>query len=223
MRTKHAFIILLAALSVMGCQSLSAQKKISKKFVETPLSVVLAEVENQTGYSIMYKTSEVNGNKLITATFKDASVKTVLKKVLDFNLEYKIQKKMIVISKRPPMVQTVTQGSSPAFVASESSRVEAFKASAQDSARMHIDSIVATTRTRIEHHIDTVLNITTEILTREKQQPAKKPKKETRKGHYVQGYIGAGYGGIDYRLTDGKSIGFVSGLAQINYAYFFRP
>lgn len=223
MRTKHAFIILLAALSVLGCQSLSAQKKISKKFVETPLSVVLAEVEKQTGYSIMYKTSEVNGNKLITATFKDASVKTVLKKVLDFNLEYKIQKKMIVISKRPPMVKTVTQGSSPAFVASESSRVEAFKASAQDSARMHIDSIVATTRTRIEHHIDTVLNITTEILTREKQQPAKKPKKETRKGHYVQGYIGAGYGGIDYRLTDGKNIGFVSGLAQINYAYFFRP
>lgn len=57
-----------------------------------------------------------------------------------------------------------------------------------------------------------MLNITTEILTREKQQPAKKPKKETRKGHYLQGYVGAGYGGIDYRLTDGKNVGSVSGL-----------
>lgn len=212
MRPKCFCIALFVALSVFGWQPLSAQKKITKKFVETPLSEVLAEVERQTGYSIMYKTNEVNGDKPITATFKDASAGTVLKKVLDFNLEYKIQKKLIVISKKAPVVKTVTQGSSQADIAAESSRVQAFKASAQDSVRLHIDSIVATTRTRVEHRIDTVLNITTEILTREKQQPAKKPKKETRKGHYLQGYVGAGYGGIDYRLTDGKNVGSVSGL-----------
>ncbi len=223
MKHKIYFAVLLLLLSVLGVQPLSAQKKITKKFVDTPLSEVLVEVEKQTGYSIMYKTNEVNGNKRITATFKDASANTVLKKVLDFNLEYKIQKKLIVITKKAPVVKTVTQGSSSADIAAESSRVQAYKASVQDSVQLHIDSIVATTHTRVEHRIDTVLNITTEILTQEKQQPAKKPKKPTRKGHYLQGYLGAGYGGIDYRLTDGKNIGFVSGLGQINYAYFFTP
>lgn len=221
MNPRHT-IFLFALLMLLG-QPIAAQKKITKKFVDTPLSEVLAEVEKQTGYSIMYKTSEVNGNKRITASFKDASANTVLKKVLDFNLEYKIQKKLIVITKKPPVVKTVTQGTSTANIAAESSHTQAFKASEQDSVQLHIDSIVATTHTRVEHRIDTVLNITTEILTKEKAQPAKKPKKETRKGHYLQGYLGAGYGGIDYRLTDGKNIGFVSGLGQIGYAYFFTP
>ncbi len=221
MNPRHT-ILLFALLMLLG-QPIAAQKKITKKFVDTPLSEVLAEVERQTGYSIMYKTSEVNGDKRITASFKDASANTVLKKVLDFDLEYKIQKKLIVIAKKPPVVKTITQGTSAASVAAESSHTQAFKASAQDSVRLHIDSIVATTHMRIEHRIDTVLNITTEILTKEKEQPAKKPKKETRKGHYLQGYLGAGYGGLDYRLTDGKNIGSVSGLGQIGYAYFFTP
>ncbi len=220
---KRHKIVIIFALLMLIFQPIAAQKKITKRFVQTPLSEVLAEIEKQTGYSIMYKTNEVNGNKLITASFKDASANTVLKKVLDFNLEYKIQKSMIVISKRAPVVKTVKQGTSQADVAAESSHVKTYKASAQDSVQLHIDSIVATTHTRIEHRIDTVLNITTEVLTKEKQQPVKKPKKETRKGHYLQGYLGAGYGGIDYRLTDGKNIGFVSGLGQIGYAYFFTP
>jgi outer membrane protein OmpA-like peptidoglycan-associated protein len=221
MKFRHT--IFLFALLMLLVQPIAAQKKITKRFVQTPLSEVLAEIEKQTGYSIMYKTNEVNGNKLITASFKDASANTVLKKVLDFNLEYKIQKSMIVIGKRPPVVKTVKQGTSQADVAAESSLTQTYKASAQDSVQLHIDSIVATTHTRVEHRIDTVLNITTEILTQEKQKPAKKPKKETRKGHYLEGYLGVGYGGIDYKLQDGKDVGFVSGLGQINYAYFFTP
>lgn len=47
-----------------------------------------------------------------------------------------------------------------------------------------------------------------------------------RKGHYIQAYVGVGYGSIGFRLNDahgGKVTGFVSGRVQAQYAYFFHP
>ena len=46
-----------------------------------------------------------------------------------------------------------------------------------------------------------------------------------RKGHYVQAYLGAGYGSIGFTLDPnhgGKVTGFVSGRAHVQYAYFFH-
>ncbi|MBQ7531514.1 MAG: OmpA family protein [Paludibacteraceae bacterium] len=47
-----------------------------------------------------------------------------------------------------------------------------------------------------------------------------------RKGHYVQAYIGGGYGSIGFRLAEGhggKVSGFATGRVQAQYAYFFHP
>ena len=47
----------------------------------------------------------------------------------------------------------------------------------------------------------------------------------SRKGHYVQAYLGGGYGSIGFRLDEGhggKVTGFFSGRAQVQYAYFFH-
>lgn len=47
----------------------------------------------------------------------------------------------------------------------------------------------------------------------------------SRKGHYVQAYIGGGYGSIGFRLDQnhgGKVTGFATGRAQVQYAYFFH-
>ncbi len=47
----------------------------------------------------------------------------------------------------------------------------------------------------------------------------------SRKGHYVQAYIGGGYGSIGFRLNEdhgGKVSGSFSGRAQLQYAYFFH-
>lgn len=46
-----------------------------------------------------------------------------------------------------------------------------------------------------------------------------------RKGHYVQAYIGGGYGSIGFNLNadhGGKVTGFFSGRLQAQYAYFFH-
>ncbi len=47
------------------------------------------------------------------------------------------------------------------------------------------------------------------------------------KGHYIEAYIGGGYGSPGYKIADsdnlnGKLTGSFSGLLQINYAYFFH-
>ncbi|MBO7454935.1 MAG: OmpA family protein [Paludibacteraceae bacterium] len=47
-----------------------------------------------------------------------------------------------------------------------------------------------------------------------------------RKGHYVQAYIGGGYGSIGFKLDEnhgGKVTGFATARAQVQYAYFFHP
>ena len=47
-----------------------------------------------------------------------------------------------------------------------------------------------------------------------------------RKGHYIQAYIGGGYGSIGFHLNDahgGKVTGFVTGRLQAQYAWFFHP
>ena len=47
----------------------------------------------------------------------------------------------------------------------------------------------------------------------------------SRKGHYLQAYLGGGYGTIGFRLDEnhgGKVTGFVTGRVQAQYAYFFH-
>ena len=82
---------------------------INKTFKNETLKTVLKEVEQQTGLSVIYKTDEVNENKRITATFKNASLDEVLNKVLDKDLTYKLQNKMIVILKRRRNLMTAVQ------------------------------------------------------------------------------------------------------------------
>ena len=46
-----------------------------------------------------------------------------------------------------------------------------------------------------------------------------------RKGHYLQAYVGGGYGSIGFKLDPnhgGKVTGFATGRVQAQYAYFFH-
>jgi TonB-linked SusC/RagA family outer membrane protein len=98
MRKLKLIILLLGVLMVTGT-GLHAQK-VTKSFQAENLKSVLKEIEKQTGLSIMYQTDEVNENKLITASFADATIEMVLQRVLDSNLTFSIDNKMIVIHKR---------------------------------------------------------------------------------------------------------------------------
>ena len=85
MYRKHVGRALILALMLSGATSMNAQR-ITRQFKNVPLKTVLAEVEKELQYSIIYKKDEVNERKQITRDFKDASLEEVLSAVLDNGL-----------------------------------------------------------------------------------------------------------------------------------------
>lgn len=75
----------------------SYAQTVSRVFKNTPLKTVLKEIENQTGYSIIYEKTDVNEEKSITRTFEQVPVNDVLSDVLDKSLSFSIENKMITI------------------------------------------------------------------------------------------------------------------------------
>jgi TonB-linked SusC/RagA family outer membrane protein len=108
MKKRKVILLLLLYFVAIGPGHLIAQR-VSKVFSNTPLKSVLKEIEKQAGYSIMYKTDEVNETKLVTATFNDTPIEDVLKSVLDSNLSYTIENKMIIIHAGSGKSQVATQ------------------------------------------------------------------------------------------------------------------
>ena len=84
--------------------ALNAQT-VTKAFRSVPLKTVLEEVERQTGYSILFGNEDVDVSRPVTATFKDATLQTVLDTVLDKSLRYTVKGggKLVTISRRSPV------------------------------------------------------------------------------------------------------------------------
>ena len=84
--------------------ALNAQT-VTKAFRSVPLKTVLEEVERQTGYSILFENEDVDVSRPVTATFKDATLQTVLDTVLDKSLRYTVKGggKLVAISRRSPV------------------------------------------------------------------------------------------------------------------------
>ena len=64
MYRKHVGRALILALMLSGATSMNAQR-ITRQFKNVPLKTVLAEVEKELQYSIIYKKDEVNERKQI--------------------------------------------------------------------------------------------------------------------------------------------------------------
>ena len=85
--------------------ALNAQT-VTKAFRSVPLKTVLEEVERQTGYSILFENEDVDVSRPVTATFKDATLQTVLDTVLDKSLRYTVKGgggTLVTISRRSPV------------------------------------------------------------------------------------------------------------------------
>ena len=84
--------------------ALNAQT-VTKAFRSVPLKTVLEEVERQTGYSILFENEDVDVSRPVTATFKDATLQTVLDTVLDKSLRYTVKGggKLVPVSRRSPV------------------------------------------------------------------------------------------------------------------------
>lgn len=105
-KQRITYFMLLIAMSIMTHDLFS--QHVTKTFSSVPLKNVLKEVEKQTGYSIIYKTDEVNESKKINHSFSNSSAEEVLTQILDKNLGFTIDNKMIVIHKKENSKTTVT-------------------------------------------------------------------------------------------------------------------
>ena len=74
MNNRKNLLRLLLFVSLSFVAVILNGQTVSKTFKNEALKTVLKEVEKQTGLSVIYKTDEVNENKMITATFKNASI-----------------------------------------------------------------------------------------------------------------------------------------------------
>ncbi len=108
-KKKGRLLLSLILVSLFNCMSLNAQT-VTKTFHNVNLKNVLKEIERQTKLSVIYKVDEVNDDKKVTVTFKKTPVREVLSKVLDADLSFEVENKMITIHKNRSSIQRVQQG-----------------------------------------------------------------------------------------------------------------
>lgn len=104
----HVNLLFKKIAALIPCLLLAAAlnaQTVTKAFRSVPLKTVLEEVERQTGYSILFENEDVDVSSPVTATFRDATLRTVLDTVLDKSLRYTVKGggKLVTISRRSPV------------------------------------------------------------------------------------------------------------------------
>lgn len=167
-------VLLMVVLLVLPMAAATKKKPtkhapLSHNYKEAPLSTVFADISKKCDYELVYDPADVDLDKRITMRFKDASAKSVLKKVLDKDLEFKVQKSKIFINRKPvPPTE--------------------YKATATIPTQVDEDSAII-----VSTYVDTLYSINCKTVTKEvKNTTAVKP---SDKGHYVQAMVGGGYCG----------------------------
>lgn len=87
------------------------------------------------------------------------------------------------------------------------------------------DSLTRVQTTTIYHYTDTLtLLIASQDSVAKQREEVTYADSTSRKGHYIEAYVGLGYGSLGYSLTgaSNRAGGSFSGLLQIQYAYFFH-
>ena len=90
----HVNLLFKKIAALIPCLLLAAAlnaQTVTKAFRSVPLKTVLEEVERQTGYSILFENEDVDVSRPVSATFKDATLQTVLDTVLDKSLRYTVK------------------------------------------------------------------------------------------------------------------------------------
>jgi TonB-linked SusC/RagA family outer membrane protein len=84
-------------------------QNVTKTFKNVPLSQVLKELENQTGYSFIYNKSDIISVSDISGNFTNSSLTSVLDQVILPPLKYEIKGKIVAITKTTERPQKISQ------------------------------------------------------------------------------------------------------------------
>lgn len=195
--------ILLSGANAAQKKKTSSHKKLSKTYVDAPLADVLADIGKRTDYTIDYQDAELDLGQPVKAKFKDVSAVTAIRKILGKKYVVKAKRSVIKITNVPaPPIEYKVEAAQPASVEEDEEKT-------------------------VRIYQDTVYSVRCRTQTQriEPEMPAAPP--FTRKGHYIQALVGAGYGSLGYKLRlgdekAGKNLGDFQGSLQVQYAYYFH-
>lgn len=166
---------------------------------------VLQDIGKRCDYKIDYSEADVDLAAPVTRKFKEVGATTAIKKILGKQFVVKAKKGTIYITNvpQPPVTYQVV-------------------------AAIPVDTIEDEEKI-IKVYVDTAVAVKCRTQTR-KIEPEELPAPAlTGKGHYLQAFLGLGYGSLGYKLqktdnTDkvGKNLGDFQGSFQLQYAYYFH-
>jgi len=212
---KHFYIITLRIRHILLCililsvfsPSFAANKtkRFSKKYNNERLEVVLNDLCKRNGYTLDIL-DEIDLDKRITVEFNNAATSSVLRKVLDSDIQGKVKKGILTISRKPtpPIVYTVA-GTTPSSEIDNDSINEKTYQDTTFTVTCKMVTYADTSRTRV-NNIEDKDSLSTK-----------------RKAHNFQVLAGGGYGTLGYTLGDaGRVSGEFSGNLQLRYLYYFN-
>lgn len=111
-RIKSIFILILFCIVFYPLVSFAQDNaKFTIKDNSITIKEALAIVEKQTGFSIAYNESKLNGNKVISLALENAPLEEVMKEILkNTGFSYKIQGQYMIISETANSVPRVVSG-----------------------------------------------------------------------------------------------------------------
>ena len=218
---KRFTLITLALILLVPTSVFAAKNTFSKRYKNTTIKEVLADLKETTGTRVSFKKKEVSNTRRVTVAFHNATPEEVLNEL--FDCEYTITKKgkkgsSYVVTKRilaqsdtlfaSVPVDTVSLGKQ---VVSQEERPEESQTLLyrEEKLLVHYRDSILHTRERIDHP-----QITKEVSV--KETPADQ-------GSSLQFYLGGAYSSMGYKLQDGKNLGHIGGEVSVRYAYFFTP
>lgn len=114
MNLKQKLLLRVCALSLLSMQMYGVNaQSVTKTFKNESVRNVLRIVEQQTGFSVVYKADEVNAGKKVTASFTNSPLDKVLSTILGSTLTYEIDKNIIIIRKKENTTATTTKRTNP--------------------------------------------------------------------------------------------------------------
>ena len=210
---RKSFVIVCLLLLTVSALAASSTPTITKRYKQIPLAEVLKGLEKKTHYTIVYNPSEVDSQRLITASFKDARLTSVVKRVFGKNYDVKMKKKIITVSLKPDPVTTASQ---PAQVPSQSA--SGIVSSAPDTmpkivAMVGEDTVYQTQKTQLVSRWDTTMTV---LEKREKRPASVQPTpKYAHCSHHLIFGLGMGYGEVYQH-------GHVAAQGDVSYAFFWN-
>jgi TonB-linked SusC/RagA family outer membrane protein len=97
--------IVIITCFLLQVSAASRAQLVTIKTGNISMKSALTEIRKQTGYTVLYKSSEINTAKQLTLNLNNASVEEAMNRILkDSGLEYSIEDKAIMITKAKPTI-----------------------------------------------------------------------------------------------------------------------